>query len=459
MQLFLFCVKYLSYIFILSAILFLTACNSSKKYFKAAERLEKQGLVQEAADYYLQSLQRKPGNIDARIKLKEVGQKHVSNLSSEFFRLYNTQQTETSLGTFERLKDYVDRCKVLNVQLDYPAGYEEDYQKAVESYVAKYYARAYNQVNQKNFNDALSSIANVQKYHTAYKNVQKLEIIAICEPLYQSAVTAIESRNYASALTQLSKITSKAENYKDSKELFDLATAQQSKSVMLFHPAPAAAEVDKILQTNVYDNINQIAIQEFKNITIINNSPFQNASAAVNWNNTTNVDLVQAIRKASGADYFYIFDVYNRKEYNSGLNKTSNRGFEETVRRVNDTTTVTEYKAVDYNLVKASRTYSFDYRYKVINTANNQIVATQTQQMRGSDGVEYNEFQRTFNGNINKIFPYNPSVIAPAARYNPASFRKAFTARSELKSFEVLRTEALTQAANYFRNSAVAFKK
>ena len=60
------------------------------------------------------------------------------DLSSEFFRLYNTQQSETSLSTFERLKDYVDRCKVLNVQLDYPAGYEDDYQKAVESYVAKY---------------------------------------------------------------------------------------------------------------------------------------------------------------------------------------------------------------------------------------------------------------------------------------------------------------------------------
>jgi hypothetical protein len=459
MQPFLFCVKYLSYIFILSALLLLSACNGSKKYFKAAERLEKQGLVQEAADYYLQSLQRKPGNIDARIKLKEVGQKHVSNLSSEFFRLYNTQQTETSLGTFERLKEYVGRCKLLDVQLEYPAGYEEDYQKAIETYIAKYYARAHAQVNQRNFKDALSSIANVQRYRSNYKTVQKLEIIATCEPLYQMAVSAIESKNYESALNNLKAVTSKSDTYKDSKELFELASAQLNRSVILFQPVPASNPVDKQLQTQVYDNIIHLAFEELKTIQVINNSPFQNASSTINWSNNTNVDLVQAIRKASGADYFYIFDVLNRREYFSGLNKTPNRGYEEVVKRVNDTTTITEYRAIDYNLVKASRTYSFDYRYKIINTANNQIIASQTQQMRGSDGIEYNEFQKAYSGNINKVFPYNPTGLAQASRYNPTAFRRAFTGRKELKSFDALKAEALTQAGNYFKRTTVAFQK
>ena len=72
-------------------------CSGSKKYFKAAERLEKQGLINDAANYYLQSLQRKPTFVDARIKLIEVGQKHISSLASDFFRNINTQQLEASL--------------------------------------------------------------------------------------------------------------------------------------------------------------------------------------------------------------------------------------------------------------------------------------------------------------------------------------------------------------------------
>ena len=79
-------------IFIVLLTIILFSCTGSKKYFKAAEKLEKQGLFNEAASYYLESLQRKPSNVAARIKLKEVGQKHASSLASEFFRNYNTQQ-------------------------------------------------------------------------------------------------------------------------------------------------------------------------------------------------------------------------------------------------------------------------------------------------------------------------------------------------------------------------------
>ena len=95
--------KKITYIFISLIIIVFTACTGSKKYFKAAEKLEKQGLFNEAADYYLVSLQRKPTNVAARIKLKEVGQKHASSLASEFFRSYNTQQLESSLRNFTTL--------------------------------------------------------------------------------------------------------------------------------------------------------------------------------------------------------------------------------------------------------------------------------------------------------------------------------------------------------------------
>src|SRR5690349_24494181 len=101
--------KTVGHIIILVFSAFLLGCSGSKKYFKAAEKLEKQGLVNEAADYYLQSLQRKPTNVEARIKLKEVGQKYVSSLASQFFREHNTHQLESSLETYERLKDFISK--------------------------------------------------------------------------------------------------------------------------------------------------------------------------------------------------------------------------------------------------------------------------------------------------------------------------------------------------------------
>ncbi|HRH11923.1 MAG TPA: hypothetical protein PLU73_10430, partial [Bacteroidia bacterium] len=165
-------------IFTLAVLAVLLSCTGSKKYFKAAEKLEKQGLVNEAADYYLQSLQRKPTNVEARIKLKDVGQKCVSNMASDFFRNYNTNQLEASLESFERLKDFSSRTAALNVVLDYPKQYEEDYQKAVETYCSKNHDQAYLLVNQGKYNDALVHIKRINKYNAAYKTTQQLEVIA-----------------------------------------------------------------------------------------------------------------------------------------------------------------------------------------------------------------------------------------------------------------------------------------
>jgi len=112
--------KYLvKIVFLIFAIAFVS-CSGSKKYFKAAEKLEKQGLVSDAAEYYYVSLDRKRNNTDARIKLKEVGQKHVNSLASSFFREYSTQQYEKSIETFEQLKAFTNKTSLLNVDLNYP---------------------------------------------------------------------------------------------------------------------------------------------------------------------------------------------------------------------------------------------------------------------------------------------------------------------------------------------------
>jgi hypothetical protein len=233
-------------------VLFLFSCSGSKKYFKAAEKLEKQGLVQEAAEYYLEALQRKSTNVDAKIKLKEVGQKHVSNLASEFFRNYNTQQLEPSLETFERLKSFTARTAALGVTLDYPRNYEEDYQKAIETYCSKNYSQASLLINKKKYYEALEPIKKIEKYNSNYKNIRQLDVIATCEPLYQSAINNLENKNYQGALNLLSQINGKSDSYKDTKDLLSLATAQQKRSFILFEPKPSADGSEQQIQEQLF---------------------------------------------------------------------------------------------------------------------------------------------------------------------------------------------------------------
>lgn len=430
------------------------SCTGTKKYFKAAEKLEKQGLVNEAAEYYRESLQRKPTNVEARIKLKDVGQKCVSNMASDFFRNYNTNQLEASLESFERLKDFTSKTAALNVILDYPKQYDEDYQKAVETYCSKNHAQAYTMVNQKKYNEAVNFINNIKKYNGAYKTTQQLEIVAVCEPLYQNAVTCLENKNYSGAFNLLSTIKTKTESYKDSKDLFELSAAGQTKNFMLFEPKNSPDKSEKELEDYLFNNFNQVAAQKFNYAKIINNTPFT-FLPNISGGNAADVDLVQAIRKATGADYFYAYDISGIKETNSGPQKTAFKGFQEVKTRKNDTLVITEFKPIDYSAVKANRTYSYQYSFKLINAYSNQIVASQNQQMQAQDAVEYNEFAKQYTGNINSLFPYNPQQTAPMAQYNPGNWRKQFSANSTLKTFEQLKDEANNKTISLFSSSII----
>jgi hypothetical protein len=376
-------------------------------------------------------------------------------MASDFFRNYNTQQLEASLSTFERLKEFTEKTSALSVNLDYPKGYEDDYKTAVELYNNRNYNQAYTLVNQKKYSEALSYINKVKKYNPNYKTTPQLEIVSVCEPLYQNAITCIENKNYSGAYNLLSTIKSKTESYKDSRDLFELATAEQTKEFILFEPKTSTDKTEKDLEDYLFNNFNQVATQKFTFAKIINNTPFTflpNVSEA----STVGIDMIQAIRKATGADYFYSFDVSNKKEFNSGPMKNIAKGFQEVKTRKNDTLIITEYKPFDYYLVKANRSYSYQYNYKLINAYTNQIVSSQSQNFIAQDAVEYNEFAKAFNGNINSVFPYNPRQTAPVAQYNPSNWRKGFSANSTLKSFDQLKDEVNNKAINMFSSSILS---
>jgi hypothetical protein len=287
--------------------------------------------------------------------------------------------------------------------------------------------------------------------------MQQLEIVAVCEPLYQGAINSLENKNYSEAHRLLNSIKGRTQNYKDMNDLLDLTTAQQEKSFILFEPKGSSDVAEREIETKLFEDFSQAAQQRFGSVKIINNSPFRDMPMDGQAGGT-NIDLIQAIRKATGADYFYVYDVSNRQQLNNGPTRTRGKGFLEVQTRKNDTLVITEYKPFEYNLVKAQRTYSYEFRYKLINAYSNQIVQGQTHTIRAQDNIEYQEFIRNFQGDINKLYPYNPATTAPLARYNPRHWRALFSARNSLRSFEELKADALKQNLDLYSNVANSMK-
>ena len=402
-------------------------------------------------------MERKKSNTNARIKLKEVGQKHINNLSSEFFRQYNTQQYEQSIETFDALKSFTSKSGLLNVELSYPKAYQDDYNKSLEYYLSKNYREAVDLVNQSKFDLALININKIKKYDSNYKNTTELEIISNCEPLYLMAIRDMESQNYRSAQNNFSRINSISTTYKDSKELLDLTTELQKKTFMIFEPKNST---EKEIEDKLLNSFIEYSYQNNTKIKLINNSPFLYMPNANDISNAGNIDLIQAIKKATGSDFFYVFDVGNKKEIESPLTRVPATCFEKTVTK-RDTIYITEYRPQAYNQVKGSRNYSYEFRYKLIDANTNQVVTSQILVCDGIDNIDYYEFSRGStpsnisgnNYNLRNYFPYNPGVTILINQYNPSNWRNGFTNRKDLKSFTDLKSQADNKALELFSNT------
>lgn len=443
----------ITYKIIIFLLVSLMACTGSKKYFKAAEKLEKQGLVNEAAEFYLESLQRKPTNTDASIKLKEVGQKYVSFMSSEFFRNYNTGQMEPAIENYEKMKDFSGRANALNVKLNYPTAYEDDYKNAVDKHCERNYDKGAELVKQKKYSEALGFLNVVNKYRPEYKKNKELKTIATCEPLYQNAVTFIQGKNYSQALKALYTMKSTTDAYKDSKDLLELCESMELKDLLMFQPKnPTYPNLIDYL----FNNFSQAAAQNHKNINVINNSPFVHLPGN---NIDNNVDLIQGIRKASGADFFYVFDVTNKSTQFSGPTKTNAQCFQQRNFKRQDGTIGTEYIATNYNSVKAKRSFSYVFSYKLVNALTNQVVSFQNMTVSKVDEVSYNEFTSQPAAGINDYYPYNPANTAVLYQYNPKAWRDQFTANKNVKSEQELESMVNQETVKIFSQTLTNYVK
>lgn len=209
----------------------------------------------------------------------------------------------------------------------------------------------------------------------------------------------METKNYANALIPLSQIKTKTENYKDFKELYDLAISEQTKYFILIEPKISAYSKEKEIEEYLFNNFTQLAAQKFTSINLINNTAF-GCSTIKNdlFTSSNSIDVIEAIRKATGTDFFYTYEVLNKKELNNDPIVKSYTAYEQVTTVKNLNQIVTEYFPVNYHLVKGSRSYSYDFKYKIINAFSNQIVSSQTQNISNEDAIEYNELQKKLAG-------------------------------------------------------------
>lgn len=431
------------------------SCTGSRKYFKAAEKLEKKGLVNEAAEFYLESLKRNIKNTNARIKLKETGQKYLDFLSSKFFREFSTNQYEEAINTFEQILDFKNRAQELDVELSYPSVYKDDYQIAIDNYVEENYNKGVSIYKQKKYKESLPYFEKVKKYRPEYKKLQTYYITAHCEPLYQQIVMYVMNKNYQKCLQSIYELYKITDNYKDVKDIENICNAALQKNVLVFKPNLSnpyiKINLDKELTTQILNALLSMPVSNYIQLREDNTFAIFYYDAI-----ESNPDLLRAIAKATQSDYFLSVYIQNKQIYSPSPQIKKMTAYQEFISKVitpEGESIVKEYKPVEYNNVKLNKTFSFSLNYKIIQTQNLQSIVNQSVPIQVSDNKEYNEFLYKPSADIRSFYPYSPVSTPPFLQYNPRQWRELFFVDKQMKSNEQMQQEALEQAIQHIQKS------
>jgi tetratricopeptide (TPR) repeat protein len=214
--------KYFTLTILVAALLF--SCSGTKHYTKMAVKQEASGLINEAAESYYNALQRKRSNIDAQIGMKKTGQLVLNQKLGEFSKAKSFGGKKEAVYAFHTARDYKEKIARVGVTLDIADFYNEDYRSVKESYMADLYEEGSELLENQNFTEAEKKFNEIKNLDPNFKDAKELGDVAYLEPLYSAGLRAFENGMYRSAYDSFGKVIARKADYKD-------AAAKQKESL------------------------------------------------------------------------------------------------------------------------------------------------------------------------------------------------------------------------------------
>lgn len=438
---------------LLFAAALLAACTGSKSFAKKGAKLDEAGLYAEAAEMYLQSVQRNQKNVDAKIGLKKTGQQLLNDKLSAFFKAFSMGDATKgeAVDAFLAAQDYADRVQRLGVVLEIPDHYKTDFAQVKGQYLVQLYTEGQELMAKNDFKGAEQKFQRIGQLEPGYKDAGSLQSIAYMEPLYRSGKASLEGGRFRAAYNDLNKVVVKDAAYKDAKKLQDeaLTKGQYSIAVLPFGASSGTGAKPVVARVQAYaitalTEVNDpfLKVVDRENIERILQEQRLGLSGVVDENSA-----VQA-GKLMGAQAVLMGSVIDYREEAGQLRRSNKDGFESyRVRELNKETNeyvyVTKYKPVKYAEYFQENKVFVSFTYKLVSLETGEVLLSKVVDREVEDHIYY----ASYDGNKDNLFPAANGVVDPrdAARRD---LRGLLGATRELKPVATLINDALRAATS-----------
>ncbi|MFZ4784034.1 MAG: CsgG/HfaB family protein [Flavobacteriales bacterium] len=427
---------------ILSIVIFLVACQGSKHFTKLAAKQEAAGLTTEAANSYYIALQKKRNNVDAQIGMKKNGQLLLNQMLSEFARERSFGTNRTAVYAYHKARDYQNKIQNVGITLDIAEFYKIDYENSKNAFLTELYEEGTTLLEQEKYADAETRFAEIRTLDPNYKDSKDLADVAYMEPLYSKALTAMNMQHYREAYESFDLVVKRKVDYKEAKNLKNQCLEKGMYTIALLpfvNSTPTTGLDAKVSAytlealTSINDPFLRVVDREHMQ-AILQEQKLQ-LSGVVDDATAINVgQLVGAQAILTGTVLSYV--------PKSGTIRSKNKEAYEAykVKKQNPDDGKyyyeTRYKPVTYTEYYNSTSCSVSFQYKLINLSTGEIIKTEIIEKTITDEVTY----ARYDGSVNDLYPSAGNTVSLNAQ-DRRYLQNLMSARQETKQLGELSNE------------------
>ncbi len=362
----------------------------------------------DAKDYYL----------DDRY---DLGLKHITDqefneakaVFSEIFNIdpdYKDTRTYLNEATFEPIYRQGNQYFVDGRYMDAYNNWESIYQREknykdthdrMDQALNERYKEGTLLLMNEGFNDAAIALGQVYNANPNFKDVKSQYIEARNEPIYRQAKLDMKDGKCRTAFFDFERIINDAGTYKDTKDLKGRALECAEYPVAIFSQNPrqynseAGQFEDATIKSLV--NKNNIFLKVFDLTSL--NSRLESRL----MNSAGNIDeaALRTLNRDNNIKAVLILTYENYKKNNGKLEKDEMTGFERIVTKSTDGETRVYDKHITYFEYKQKNEIALTIHYKLISTANGEILLSDSYSGSKKDEINY----ATYSGDHNQVYP------------------------------------------------------
>ncbi len=432
-----------------TAVVFLAffACSGSKRQAKRAAVLEASGMSEEAANYYWDALRRNPKNLDAQIGLKKTGQVVLDKMIEEFMLYNQDNDAKKSYQLSQKALKYQSDAARFQVALQIASQVTNDFTQTKNRYLAQLYDRGKSALEAEKFADAERTLSELLSIERDYRDSRELYDIARLEPLYRTAKEHMAGGKNRLAYYKFEEILRQL-NYKDSKVLQEQARKLGTTTIAVFPYQNATRARDAEMRLYAYCLSELLAVKnpflevmDRQNLDVLMQEQKLGVSGIVDDNSAAQAG------KLLGIKVVLFGTLLEYSETPSRLQSVQKQGYEAFWVQKYDTATkqnikVRQFKPVFYNEFSQSVEIAVSFQYKLIATETGRVLFTSILGDKKADRIEY----ATYNGVTDNLFPGSQTAVSTDAQ-SKRNLDNLLRARKTLKSNSDLTQDIFTSLA------------